>query len=139
MYITFVIYYHSPSLIRLLPPKATPSIRLDFRCFEIVNTSKLSPWRREATPLIRPLGHCRRGGLIRGRLATTKLSCILHTVNHVLVFVDDGMISTTLTCGLWLVKDKKLYRIEHVLSQSQVSISPVSCILQSTSNNSFHG
>ena len=56
-----------------------------------------------------------------------------------LVFVDDGMTSTTLTCGLLLVKDKKLYRIEHVLSQSEVSTSPVSCILQSTINNSFLG
>jgi hypothetical protein len=57
----------------------------------------------------------------------------------VLVFVDDGMTPTTLTCGLLLVKDKTLYRIEHDLSQSKVSTSPVSCILQSTINNNFLG
>jgi hypothetical protein len=53
--------YSSPPLIRPLPPKATPLIRPDIKCSEIVNSTKLSPPPGETTPLIRPLVHCRRG------------------------------------------------------------------------------
>ena len=47
-----------------LPPKATPLIRPDLRCTEIVNYYWSAP-SREATTPIRPLYHCSMGGLTR--------------------------------------------------------------------------
>lgn len=58
-----------PPLIGSLPQKATPHTRPVFRGTEIVNITKLStpPFpppqkKREATPVILPLFHCRKGG-----------------------------------------------------------------------------
>ena len=59
------IQHSSPPLIRPLPPKDTPLIKPDLDALRYENTNKLFH-SREATPLIRPLLHCKRSGLIRG-------------------------------------------------------------------------
>ena len=67
---TFYASFHP--VIRPLPSYATPFIRLDFRCVEIVKYYELNPLR-EATPLIRQLLHWQRDVLIRGETTVSPL------------------------------------------------------------------